>query len=591
MNWAASTLDEGKVRAFIRDHRIGSFLNSPLAGNSPGVWTAKQWRQAMRTIQRIAKEEGVVPLIHGLDSVHGANYVAGSTIFPQQVNLGATFNPAHAREMGRVTARDTMAAGIQWIYGPILDLGINSRWPRMYETFSEDPHLVGIMGAEVIRGIQNFTQDGLSAAACAKHFIAYSATSTGQDQSPVLLDARDVANYYLTPYKHAVAAGVRTFMESYQEISGVPMVSSRQYLKDLLRYELAYEGFLVTDYGEVNGLHGEHAVARTNREAVKIAMLDTSIDMSMTAWDVDFATDLIDLVNKGEVPMERVDESVARCVVVPASLRPILPPSVLIEWMQHRLTPTYPRMPPPHTHTHINDSILQTKEDLGLLDHAFDLVQDDSPLDALLGSAEDKALAMEAIRESITLLKNEGNRLPLDANRPLNILVVGPTANSLSYQSGGWTMHWTGPLGDHEFNYGTTLVDGIKKLAAAGSTVDYLPGVDTEGKWVTDRDQLADRARQADVIVLGVGEKAYAEASANIPDVVLPRGQHDLATLLAAESDAPLVTVLFQGRPRLLGTCRVVSCRTYAGAAAAAAWLAVCPSRPRERRRPQPPFH
>jgi beta-glucosidase len=180
-------------------------------------------------------------------------------------------------------------------------------------------------------------------------------------------------------------------------------------------------------------------------------------------------------------------------------------------------------------------------------------VQDDSPLDALVGSAEDKALALEAIRESVTLLKNEKNRLPLDPKRRLNILVVGPTANSLTYQCGGWTIHWHGPLGDDEIPYGTTLFEGVKQLAAPGSTVDYLEGVDTEGKWVTDRQQLADRARQADVIVLGVGEEAYAEAAANIKDVALPRGQHDLATLLASASDAPIVTVLFEGRPRLLG--------------------------------------
>jgi beta-glucosidase len=216
--------------------------------------------------------------------------------------------------------------------------------------------------------------------------------------------------------------------------------------------------------------------------------------------------------------------------------------------MDAHLTPSLPQH-----HHHNNNSILQTKEDLGLLDHPETLVQEESPLDAFIGSAEDKALALEAIRESITLLKNERNRLPLDPNRKWNILVVGPTGNSLSYQCGGWSIHWHGPLGDHEIPYGTTLVQGLKQLAAHGSTVDYLEGVDANGKWTTDRHRLADRARQADVIVLSVGEHAYAEAAANIPDVDLPRGQHDLATLLAAVSDAPIVTVLFEGRPRLLG--------------------------------------
>ena len=227
-----------------------------------------------------------------------------------------------------------------------------------------------------------------------------------------------------------------------------------------------------------------------------------------------------------------------------------------VDTMDARLTP-YMR----HDTAHNNNSILQTKEDIGLLDHPETLVQNESPLDALIGSAEDKALALETIRESVTLLKNEKGFLPLDANRTLNILVVGPTGDSLSYQCGGWTIHWHGPLGDHEIPYGTTLVEGLQQLAAAGSTVDFLEGVDAQGKWVTDRDRLADRARQADVIVLSVGEHAYAEAAANIPDVDLPRGQHDLATLLASASDAPIVTVLFEGRPRLLGAfCLCLPC-------------------------------
>lgn len=288
------------------------------------------------------------------------------------------------------------------------------------------------------------------------------------------------------------------------------MVSSKEYLKNLLRYELDFHGMLVTDYGEINGLHGEHAIAATNREAVKIAMQDTSIDMSMTAWDVDFAKDLIDLVEKGEVPMARLDESVER--------------------------------------------IVQVKEDLGLLDHPYDLVGDDSPLDAELGSMEDKRVALEAILESITLLKNDHNVLPLDSKRKYNILVVGPTANSLTCQSGGWTMHWHGPLSEDEFSYGTTLFAAVRDMVAEGSTVDYLPGVDLGGQFVTDKDLLADRARHADLIIAGVGEGAYAEASANIPDLVLPLGQEQLVLHLAQASTAPIVSVLFEGRPRLLGS-------------------------------------
>ncbi|TFJ88175.1 hypothetical protein NSK_000527 [Nannochloropsis salina CCMP1776] len=513
MDWSQKTVDETKVRKLIRDYRIGSFLNSPLAGDNPGIWTAREWRQAMRTIQRVAEEEGVLPLIHGLDSVHGANYIKGATIFPHQHGLAATFKPTYAREVGRITAQDTMAAGVQWIFAPILDLGVNSRWPRMYETFSEDPHLVSSMGAEIISGIQSFMHDNLTTAACMKHFIAYSATTTGHDQAPVLLDVRDVENYYLPPYRAAVKAGIRTAMESYQEISGVPMASSREYLKNLLRYELDFKGLLVTDYGEINALHGEHAVASNSREAVRIAMEDTSIDMSMTAWDVDFAKDLIKLVEAGEVSISRLDESVAR--------------------------------------------ILQTKEDLGLLDHPYGLVQDESPLDAHLGSAADKEVALDVIRESVTLLKNEHDVLPLDPKRQYNILVTGPTAHSLAFQCGGWTIHWHGPLGDEEINYGSTLFDGLRNVT--DSVVDFLPGVDIDGRFITDKDVLADRAAQADLIIVGIGEAAYAEAAANIQDLVLSRGQEELVMLLARSSTAPIVTVIFEGRPRLLGSIPALS--------------------------------
>ena len=293
------------------------------------------------------------------------------------------------------------------------------------------------------------------------------------------------------------------------------MVSSREYLKDMLRYDIGFHGMLVTDYGEINALHGEHAVVATNREAVKMAMEDTSIDMSMTAWDVDFARDLIDLVEKRELPMARIDESVER--------------------------------------------IVQLKEDLGLLDHPYELVGNDSPLDAKVGSMEDKRVALEAILESITLLKNEHNVLPLDPKRVYNILVVGPTADSLTCQSGGWTMHWHGPLSDDEFSYGTTLLAALKSMAAAGSTVDYLPGVDLDGKFVTDKKKLADRARDADLIIAGLGEGAYAEASANILDLVLPVGQEEMVVWLAQASTAPIITVLFEGRPRLLGRIPTLS--------------------------------
>ena len=264
----------------------------------------------------------------------------------------------------------------------------------------------------------------------------------------------------------------------------------------------------MTDYGEIVALHGDHAVAATNREGVKIAMQDTSIDMSMTAWSTDFITDLISLVEDGEVPMSRIDESATRLLVL--------------------------------------------KEELGLLDHPYELLGEESPLDATVGSDEDKASALDAIRESVTLLKNDNGLLPLDKNKAMNILVAGPTGDSLSYQSGGWTIHWPGPMSDSEFEYGTTMFQGIKDLAGQGSVVDFMAGVDIEGKWTQDKNQVIDRAGQADVVVVCVGEVNYAESFGNILDLELPKGQEELVVAVAS-TGVPVVVILLEGRPRLLG--------------------------------------
>ncbi|KAG2512439.1 hypothetical protein JM16_008053, partial [Phytophthora kernoviae] len=281
-------LDEEAVRGFAKYH-VGSYLSPPMSdlGEIDGKWgwTTVEMRAFVQRIQEIVMEEnGGHPMIYGTDSAHGNALVTDTVFFGQQINGAATFNPDLLYEQGRITARDTLASGIPWIFDPVLDIMHNPLWPRVYETFGEDPHLASVMGSAVVRGIQNYNQS----AACMKHWIAYAWNPTGHDKDGVTMSDFDLLNTYFPSFKTAVDAGLLTGMENYISVNGVPIVENTKLLKTLLRTDLGFDGLMVTDYGEINALQNFHRTARTENEATKFSLERTSIDMSMVASDLSF---------------------------------------------------------------------------------------------------------------------------------------------------------------------------------------------------------------------------------------------------------------------------------------------------------------
>jgi beta-glucosidase len=368
------------------------------------------------------------------------------------------------------------------------------------------------MGSEVIKGMQEVVDDGgvpARVAACMKHFIAYSFPNNGHDRSPVQLPDRILRQLYLPSFQAAVEAGVLTAMESYNEVGGVPMVSSTEYLTTLIRKEMSFSGLLVTDYAEIENLYNWHKVASSPREAVKLAMLDTTIDMSMVPVDSSFYTLLLDLVQSGEVPVERIDTSVRR--------------------------------------------ILETKQKLGLLDPAD--ISIDDPLVATVGQDEDWQASLDAAKESIVLAQNDGV-LPLAAGK--KVFLTGPTCNSSTALAGGWAIHWQGVYEESEQTKSTNIAQG---LTANGVDYSYYPGPSVYASDLSgvDMAQALALRDQADVVVLCLGEENYAEKPGDIDDLNLPSGQLQYVQALANNSAAPFVTVMVQGRPRLFGAVVDVS--------------------------------
>ncbi|CAN0030208.1 unnamed protein product, partial [Laminaria digitata] len=483
----------------------------------------------------------------------------GAALFPQQIALAATFNPHLAREAGRIAARDSRAAAVPWLFAPILGLATQPLWSRVYETFGEDPLLTSRMGAALVKGIQASLEWGgnaddgepLRAAACMKHFVGYSHPSSGHDRSPSRIPEQELLELYLPPFQAAVDAGVSSAMESYNELNGVPLASSRKFLVDVLRGRMGFLGMLVTDYAEIVNLEGHHKVSAGPEESVFMAMEDTSIDMSMVPLDATFAETLLGLVRAGQVSENRIERSVRR--------------------------------------------VLALKESLGLLDSPVPSLQ--SPLLNQVGGAEDREAALNAAREAITLLKNRdmpssgtgndgggGRALPLVRSRTKKLLLVGPACDSLQLQSGGWTKHWQGALGPGDFSAteGRTILQGIRSLLDGSLEVGedgnsspggdgqegspggedepevevvYKKGIRVDGTHDKDRDDALSEAFSADAIVACVGEPAYAEKNGDLKQLDLPKGIAAFVKDLKLVSDdtTPIILALVEGRPRLLG--------------------------------------
>lgn len=519
---------------WIEKYKIGSILNSPFSMSAcyNGVcgWNATQWRTLINRMQTFSQlTPAKIPLIYGIDSIHGATFVKEAALFPQSIAMAATFDDSFAYTMGSVTSKDTRAGAMPWIFAPVLGLGLQPLWARFPETFGEDPYLVSRMGVAAILGMQDIVKDGgipTRTAACMKHFIAYSDPINGHDRSPVLLPDRSLRQLYIPAFKAAVDAGVMSAMESYNEIGGEPMVSSNTYLQTLLRQELNFSGMMVTDYAEIENLHNWHKVSASQLDAVNTAISETSIDMSMVPLDDSFTTNLRELVEAGSINISRIDASVRR--------------------------------------------ILSLKVQLGLFDVPVPPIED--PLVDTVGQDLDWALSLNASLEAITLLKNENDILPLPSDS--NILVAGVGCDSLLGQTGGWSMHWQGLIHDDEVGRGFTVLDGISSTPesigssshSAGSEPNYYsfggfeggniayfqgPALNATNLQGVNMTLAENMAGAADVVVLCIGEGTYAEKPGDIQDLALSQGQADFVEQLALVG-TPIVLVLIEGRPLLI---------------------------------------
>ncbi|KAJ1661680.1 hypothetical protein EV178_006478 [Coemansia sp. RSA 1646] len=501
-------LNETAVKYWIETWGVGSFLETP--GNHGGKYSwysPKLFADWTDAVQKIALENGPqIPIIWGLDSVRGANYVKGGTMFPSGTGTAATFNPQNAYSAGRIGAKDTRSAGVHWAFAPVLDLAVNKLWSRTYENFGEDPYLSSQMAKQSVQGYQgDYKTDRTRVATSIKHFIAYGDPVDGQDRSDRYIAKHDLLEYYAPPFQAAIDSGAATIMESYSVINDEGVAVSKYYLTDLVRNQMGFKGMIVTDWGEINSQALKYFTAKDVYEANRLALADTTIDMSMVADDDTFPNVTIAMVKSGVIPESRITESAAR--------------------------------------------ILQLKKDLGL----FEAPYADRSLAETVGSAQDVETVRNAIRESVTLLQNNNNALPLKVSE--KVLFVGPTINTIRYLGGGWNMHWQGPTdaeGDAAYQgFGDTILEGVTQLI--GSAPEYYLGIDIQGENYTDVSAILQAARNADKIVIGLGEPSYAEEFGNRGNMTLPAKHIDLVNQVAAATSAPIVVVLVEGRPRLLG--------------------------------------
>lgn len=491
------TLDPEKLREGIVGHNIGSILNC--AGQAR---TVANWHEIITQIQDIATKETRlgIPILYGIDSIHGANYVREATIFPQNIAMGATGNVALMEKVGEIVALETRAAGIPWNFNPVLGLARHPMWPRVFETFGEDAYIASVMGAVYIRNQQGSDLSSPTrVATCMKHYLGYSVPRSGKDRTPAYIPERQLRQYFLKPFAAAVEAGTATCMVNSSEINGVPVHASEFCLRTLLRDELGFEGFVVSDWADIENLYTREMVAPDRREAVKMAVL-AGIDMSMVPYDYSFYETLIELVAAGEVPTKRIDEAVT--------------------------------------------DILRVKFRLGLFERPYPRAN----RAASVGLDSSAAVNLQAAREAITLLKNEGDALPLAPGG--KVLVTGPSADKLSLMNGGWTFTWQG---DNEALYPQekhTILEAIRaKLGAENVTYVEAVAFDKE----IDIASAVAAAGDVDAIVACIGEPTYCETPGNINDLTMSAAQLKLVAELAG-TGKPVVLVLVEGRPRLIRT-------------------------------------
>jgi beta-glucosidase len=491
-----NAIDPDKLREAIQKYHVGSILNT-----GSRSFSVDEWHEVIRVIQDEALEARVpIPVLYGIDAIHGTNYTKGSTLFPHNIGLAAARSTELVADVARVTAMETRASGIRWNFDPVLDVGRNPLWSRFEETFGEDAWLTGLLGSAAIRA---YEQDDLSSptavASCMKHYLGYSDPANGKDRTPAYIQDVELREHHLPPFEAAVKAGSATIMINSASINGMPVHGSKKLLTDVLRGELGFEGLVVSDWEDVKRLHTRHRIAETPREAVRMGV-EAGIDMSMVPHDFTFAEHLVDLVKSGEVSEERLDKSVA--------------------------------------------IVLRLKHRLGLFDDPYP----EAAAAANFGRPEYKDLALRAARETITLLKNTEATLPLA--KDARLLVAGPAAWNVGALHGSWSYTWQGR--DESAYAQETLSLAEALLAAAGAERIVTMGKPAfDAPENVDTATLVELAADADAIVLALGEHSYAESPGALDDLNLPDDQVKLA-LAAIGTGKPVIVVLLEGRPRVV---------------------------------------
>lgn len=497
-------LDKEKVKNAIGKYKVGSVLNAP----GPVAQSREKWKEIIGYIQEVSMKEIGIPCIYGLDQNHGTTYTLGGTLFPQNINLGASFNPELTYESAVITAYETRASNCPWTYSPTVDMVRDPRWSRVWENYGEDCLVNAIMGSEAVRGFQGDDPNHVSedrVAASVKHYLGYSMSRTGKDRTPAYISESDLREKCFAPFKACVETGALTIMVNSASINGVPVHANRQLLTEWLKEDLEWDGMLITDWADINNLYTRERIAANKKEAIEIA-INAGIDMAMEPYDLDFCTLLKELVEEGRVPMSRIDDAVRR--------------------------------------------ILRLKYRLGL----FEKPNTDYKDYPKFGSKEHAAIALRAAEESEVLLKNNNNILPLAKGK--KILVTGPNANSMRCLNGGWSYTWQGDLADRFAGEYNTIYEAVSnKFGADLVTLEQGVTYVAEGAYYEEStpeiEKAVATAKNVDVIIACIGENSYCETPGNLADLAISENQRNLVKALAT-TGKPIVLVINGGRPRII---------------------------------------
>ena len=497
-------IDEHKTDSILSRYKIGSILNAP----NTCAPTAKQWEKYIAQIQKISMKRIGIPCVFGLDQNHGSTYTQGGTLFPQNINVAATFNREIARRSAEATAYETRAVSVPWTYSPTVDLGRDARWPRIWENFGEDCYLSSEMGKAMVYGFQGEDPNNIDQyhiATSMKHFMGYGVPWTGKDRTPAYISPADLREKHFAPFLAGLQAGALTVMVNSASVNGMPMHANKDILTGWLKEETGWDGVLITDWADINNLYTREMVAKDKKDALRIA-INAGIDMIMEPYSCDACGYLIELVKEGKIPMSRIDDACRRVLRMKYRLDLFKNPTQKLK--------NYPKF----------------------------------------GGEEFAKLALEGATESMVLLKNEGNILPLQHGK--KILLTGPNANQMRCLDGGWSYTWQGHRADEFAGKYNTIYEAIcneygKENVILNQGVTY----NEKGKyWEENEPQIqgaVDAAKNVDVIVACIGENSYTETPGNLSDLWLSENQRNLVKELA-KTGKPVVLVLNEGRPRLI---------------------------------------